>query len=716
MRIALIECSTEEVKAVAARLSGECSVVEPGPVASPAFDIAIIGSAAIVDGTLCANVRRQVQTPLVVILPAASDFATFDPQIAAVAMNAMDRLPLVVDRELRAAATDHASPSRAALAEREQQLSFAQELARLGSWEWDYGADRVSASPELTALFDLEGRDTTVEEWLAMIVPEDVPALKDALRALADDDTPLDARFRVRRNGRTFSLHTRARRAAGATAEQCRVIGVTQDVTTEMLAQRALHESEARYRSLVEQARDIIVSFDGEGRVRSLNRAFEELTGWSREEWIGEPFFRALDPSSAALAGEQFGTLLAGGEFEQATQFLLRRRDGTTFTVEAFGRGVVSGGEVVEVVVVARDVTARNEDEARAEREKRLASLGQLATSVAHEFNNVLMSIMPFAELVQRRIPDDERVMKATTHILDAIRRGREISREILRFARPAAPSIEPIIASEWMDTIRESVEAILGPLFDVTVDLPEEEVAFAGDRSMLEQAAANLTLNARDAMPEGGRLQLAVRMEGDRVAIDFIDEGKGVEPELHERIFEPLYTTKRAGNGLGLTITHQSMLQQNGSISVHSAPGSGATFTLMLPRVEVPQRAPLPAAASSRRVLVVEDDESVGEGLRLLLEDEGFEVRLVTRGLEAIPAAETFEPDLVLLDVNLPDISGIEVYERLYARWPSLPVIFSTGHADARALAGLQERRVPSIMKPYTAEELMAVIRKAAP
>ena len=731
-----------------------------------------------------------------------------------------------------------------ALAEREQQLSFAQELARLGSWEWELDTDRVTASPELAVLFGLDDHDTTIEEWLAMIAPEDAHAVERALRDLAAHGTPFDARFRIRRNGVTLFMHSRARRVGGEHEEPLHVIGVTQDVTTETLAQRALRDSEARYRelvaqvpgvvwsaddtgrivfvseniadltgyaaeafleadeefwaaaihpddfhalaeqwqanagdgtpldvefrfrtksgaavwlhcratmvddaagrrivgvasdvsdriaaetalrasearyrSLVEQAKDIIVSLDAEGRVRSLNRAFEEVTGWSRAEWIGTSFFEALDEASRVLAAEQFGALLQGFEFPQATEFRLRKRDGTTITIEAFGRAVESGGKIGEIVVVARDVTMRKEDEARAEREKRLASLGQLAASVAHEFNNVLMSIMPFAELLQRRLPGDERVETATNHIIGAIRRGRQISREILRFAQPGEPTIETTVASEWLAEFHRKAQATLGPKFRVTADIPAPDVAFAADGPLLDQVATNLTLNARDAMPEGGELHIGVRREGSRVAIDFADRGTGIAPELLDRIFEPLYTTKRGGNGLGLTIAHQAMRQQNGSIGVRSSLGEGSTFTLLLPESAAPPRGlSVPGAASSRRVLIVEDDPSVGEGLRVLLADEGFEVHLVERGLQASEAIETFRPDLVLLDVNLPDISGLEVFDTVQARWPSLPVIFSTGHADARALASRHARRVPSIMKPYDIEELLAVIRTVAP
>ena len=186
---------------------------------------------------------------------------------------------------------------------------------------------------------------------------------------------------------------------------------------------------------------------------------------------------------------------------------------------------------------------------------------------------------------------------------------------------------------------------------------------------------------------------------------------GQPLEEFLAERIFEPLYTTKRDGNGLGLSIAHQAMVQQNGTISVSSTAGAGATLTLSFPQVARPSIGFHRDETESRRVLIVEDDESVGEGLRILLSDEGFEVKLVERGQLAIPAMETFRPDLVLLDVNLPDASGVDIYDEIRVRQPELPVIFSTGHADARALQEVHDREVPSIMKPYEIDDLITLM-----
>ncbi|HWS73093.1 MAG TPA: response regulator, partial [Thermoanaerobaculia bacterium] len=201
-------------------------------------------------------------------------------------------------------------------------------------------------------------------------------------------------------------------------------------------------------------------------------------------------------------------------------------------------------------------------------------------------------------------------------------------------------------------------------------------------------------------------------------VDIGVHDEGTGIPSDLLDRVFDPLFTTKQSGSGLGLSIAHQAMMQQDGTLRVHSAEGEGSTFSMIFREAEMAGAAPAVLEtrtdAEPRRILLVEDDESVGEGLRALLLDEGFAVKLVARGRDAVPAVAEFSPDVVLLDVNLPDISGVEVFEQLRQRWPSLSIIFSTGHADGRALEQVRQRRVPSIMKPYDVDELLNVMAQA--
>lgn len=670
------------------------------------------------NGHLPDEVSSQVSCPALAILPSAAFFSSFDADMAALTLDGLDRLSFVIRRELRHDITSRRRVE-AALRAREEELRESEARYR----------DLVSHMPGVVWSADEQGRLLFVSERIAELTgysrEESVAAgLADVFSRIHEQDlasfhqlwremlagSPLECDLRcLRKEGNRVWLHVRASldRSQGVT----RVVGVVTDVTDRREAEEALRASEARYRTLVEGAQDVIVSIDSEGRILTVNRAAEELTGSSRLEWVGRSVLEALGPNSVARAESHFRTIFAGGSVEPYADYELLTKSGRPVTMETQVRPVESHKKVVGIVIVARDITARREAHSRAEKEKRLASLGQLATSVAHEFNNVLMSIMPFAELLRRRMPDDERVITSTRHIIDAVRRGRDIAQEILRFARPVSPEIGNVSVSAWIDDFAKIVRAMLGPLYTVEAETPSAGVTMAADRSLLDQVAMNVALNARDAMPEGGTFSIAARDGGDVVQIEFTDDGEGIAPELLDRIFEPLFTTRRESNGLGLSIAHQAMVQQGGAIHVRSTVGNGATFVVSLPRGQS-VAAGEQVALRSRRVLVVEDDESVGEGLRALLTDEGFEVDLVERGLHSAPAIERFRPDLVLLDVNLPDVSGFDVYRQIRSQWPDLPVIFSTGHADARALGELRDLDVPSIMKPYDFAALMAVVK----
>lgn len=716
MRIALIECSDEERAAIAARFEADYVAAEL-PVGPPEFDFAILGSSLLRDGRLREEVCRQVTCPSIAILPSAALFDTFDADIGAITIDGLERLPFAIRREMR---HDILSRRRveAALRAREEELRESEARYRdLVShmpgvvWSADHTgrllfvSDRVE---DLTGYSREECLAMTLDEIFHRLHEQDLPSFHQLWSEMLAGN-PLECDVRFRRKDETWVwVHVRA--SVEHSHGVARVVGVATDVTDRRAAEDALRASEARYRTLVEGAQDVIVSIDSEGLVRSMNRAAEELTGGSRVEWVGRSVLEALSPDSAARAEANFRAAFAGAPVTPYAEYELHSRSGGFVTMEAQVRPVESHGNVVGIVIVARDVTARKEAHTRAEKEKRLASLGQLATSVAHEFNNVLMSIMPFAELLRRRMPDDERVLTSTRHIIDAVRRGRDIAQEILRFARPVSPEIESLSACDWLEGFAKRAQAMLGPRYTVSVELPSTELTLAADRGLLDQVAVNIAVNARDAMPDGGTFSIGARDAGDIVQLEFSDRGTGIPPELFDRIFEPLFTTRRDANGLGLSMAHQAMVQQGGAIHVRSTVGEGATFVVSLPKAK-PAAEGERVTGRSRRVLVIEDDESVGEGLRALLTDEGFEVDLVERGLHAVPAIDRFQPDLVLLDVNLPDVSGIEVYRQIRSKWPVLPVIFSTGHADSRALGELRDLEVPSIMKPYDFAELMSVV-----
>ncbi len=542
-----------------------------------------------------------------------------------------------------------------------------------------------------------ELRDNELEIWARHVHPADRDRALAAYEALFRDGTKYDVEYRFRRrDGRWIWIHNRAEMKE--INGQQHAFGVISDVTERRRAADELARSEARYRALFEQAGVIIYTTDADGCFTSINKAFEQITKWSVDEWIGRAASELIepDPTDESIAR-------------------LRAKDGSEVVLELSLQALHIDDEAIGTLGIARDVTKRRHDELEREKEKRLASLGQLAASAAHTFNNVLMSILPFAELLKRRAPDDPKVDTATKHIFQAIKRGRQVSQEIQRLARPVSSlSIVTIDVAQWVAGVAREARANLGMSYRIETKIKDAELFARADESLLKQVATNLIVNAREAMPDGGELTIAAsRGESGQIEIAIADSGPGIPENLFDRIFEPLFTTKRSGTGLGLSIAHQAMVQQEGALRVSSKVGEGSTFTIVLPAATALAPAEETRQFGPRRIVLVEDDESVGEGICALLTDEGYEVHLVTTGAAAIDAVRAFQPELVLLDVNLPDISGFHVYEELGRLWPGLPVIFSTGHADARALGEARHRNVPSIMKPYDIDELLAVVAK---
>ncbi|HEX6639513.1 MAG TPA: ATP-binding protein, partial [Thermoanaerobaculia bacterium] len=419
------------------------------------------------------------------------------------------------------------------------------------------------------------------------------------------------------------------------------------------------------------------------------------------------------------------------------------RRDGVAVPVEYSAAPIVDNGGVVGVVIAFMDVSERRKLELKLEQANRLSALGRMAATIAHEFNNVLMGIGPFVDVIRR---DPKRIEKAVDHIARSVARGRRITHDILRFTQPAEPNRSVFDAGSWLQTVALEARSILSSNCEVDVHAHGPRITVHADENQIHQIVTNLLLNARDAMPGGGRITMAVRREPAGAQFPFgiveaperfahfivRDTGCGIGPETLPHIFEPLYTTKQSGTGLGLAVTHQVVQRHGGEIFVESEIGLGTTFHFFLPlaaddtgaaatflaeaggeRAEVSgqQR----GTGGAVRLLLVEDDPAVSAGLCTLLELEGIEVDVASSGHEAVQRVGRALPDVMVLDVGLPDIDGREVYRRVMRMHPDLPVIFSTGHADRGQLDELSRGgEVYYLLKPFDVDLLIETIHAA--
>jgi len=507
------------------------------------------------------------------------------------------------------------------------------------------------------------------------------------------------------------------------------VRGVARDVTDREETFRDVRRSEDYFRSIIENASDIIAIVGRDGHIRYGSPSVERVLGYARKVLAGIATLDLIHPDDAAVTVAFLACQLADPAAVQTIELRARHQDGTWRSLEVVATNLVNRGRTTAVVINARDITERKLLEAQLIQANRLGGLGRLAATVAHEFNNVLMGMQPFAELMQRPDATPKIISRGAWHISNSIQRGRRIVLDILRFSQPHLPVTATVNLAEWWESFAPEAEAVLGNMIYVVSTIPSAGLHVIVDKSQLSQVLANLVANARDAMPGGGTLTICANEPPADAKFSFGvvphpehfiqlsvgDTGHGMSPEVMDRIFEPLYTTRQTGGtGLGLAVALQMLTQGGGYIFAESKVKLGSTFHLFLPKAAPPETANAAPSAPARkpaagRLLIVDDEASIADGLAALLAHDGIEVEAVTSGLLAAEAIARFHPDFVLLDFGLPDMDGSEVYRRIREMDRSLAVIFATGHGDRRILHDrLHDPRTRFLQKPFEIAQLL--------
>jgi two-component system cell cycle sensor histidine kinase/response regulator CckA len=364
-------------------------------------------------------------------------------------------------------------------------------------------------------------------------------------------------------------------------------------------------------------------------------------------------------------------------------------------------------GNVLDVTAEVNALRNREELERQLDETRRIATLGRVAATMAHEFNNVMMGIGTFVEVLKRRKTADA-VERATLGIESSIKRGRTITDEILRYTRASKPVLAHLDVGEWLADFLPEAQSITG---GIAVIESERGLSIRGDVSQLNQVLINLLLNARDASPPRTQITIEAKRAGNFVEIVVADRGSGIPPETLDRIFDPLFTTKPRGTGLGLTVVHQVIAAHGGSVRARSETGVGTKFHLLLPSVEPRATAPAKRRAS---LLLVEDDAGVAAGLSAILGSEGIDVRVVMQGRDVVREIESAVPDVIVLDLQLPDVEGGRVYDEVAERWPGLPVIFISGSLHPTDVARhLQQPHAAFLYKPFDIDQLLNALKR---
>jgi len=515
------------------------------------------------------------------------------------------------------------------------------------------------------------------------------------------------------------------------------------DITERKRAEEALQESEGRFRSIAEQSSDLIALTDAEGVIVYASPASMRLFHARPEEMTGCHFTRFLDESAIPAATAAFRDTMEHGRSVASLELKMRRKDGSTFVGEMAGslcHSALRRGTLVTI----RDITGRKRaEEEREELHARLAqaqkmeSIGRLAGGVAHDFNNLLTVINGYSQVALAELGAGDPLRAKIAEIHKAGERAAGLTRQLMAFSRGQVLQPRVLDLNRVVGEMRPMLERLVGETVELRVALSAESGTVRADPHQLEQVIMNLAVNARDAMPGGGRLLIetaSVELDeslarplpearaGRYVVLEVSDSGTGMDEETRQRIFEPFFTTKGAGQGtgLGLSMVQGIVVQSGGYIDVHSEPGLGTTFRIYLPALveaaaDAGEPAAVPAVGGKETVLVVEDQAEVRDYAVTVLKAYGYRVIQAESPGEALSICERERGriHLVLTDVVMPVLSGHELAVRLEKMRPGIKVLFMSGYTGEFVMRhGVLEQDVAFIQKPFSPQALAAKVR----
>jgi len=476
---------------------------------------------------------------------------------------------------------------------------------------------------------------------------------------------------------------------------------------------------------LLDHAQDAIAFKDAQGRFIRINARKAALLGTEPVACLGRDEAGFLAPDRAEAVASADAQAMAGGlpgetvisegpvgaeRWTQVSRVPIRN----------------AAGEVTHLATIERDVTQQRSLEARLRQSDKMQALGTLAGGIAHDFNNLLTAILGSLELAGPKIADQPRVKRLIDNATGAAQRGSALTKRLLSFSRAGDLRLRTIDVNDLIEGMSDLFGRSLGGLVTVRTDLAPDLPLACVDPDQLELAILNLCINARDAMPEGGTITVTTRAgritgdpdlaDGDYAVLGVSDEGTGIPPEILERVCEPFFTTKAVGQGtgLGLAMVFGLAQQSKGRLRITSEVGRGTRVELALPRADVPVECdaeePVPAGAlptGSARILVVDDDADVRHVTASFLNGFGYTEAEAADAASALAMMEQSNFDLVVADLAMPGMTGVELAAEVRSRWSGVPVLILTGHAEAVKIPA----DLPVLAKPFDSADLAAQI-----
>jgi PAS domain S-box-containing protein len=653
-----------------------------------------------------------------------------------------------------------------ALREREAELARVQQIGLIGGLEVDLRTGfRNRRSPEYLLIHGLppDAANESHEDWVRRIHPDDREATEKKFRdAIASKARDYTVQYRIIRpsDGEMRWISVRSTIERDEQGRAIRLVGAHTDVTEQVMAEQALRQSEERYRKLADQlaelnatlaqrveektrerdriwnvSQDLLMVADRSGIWRTVNPAWTKTLGWSEAELLNRTSEWLEHPDDNGTTRAQVRKL---GANETTVRFesRFRHKDGSYRWLSWTG---VADRD--HMYAVARDVTA---EKAAAERLKateealrqsqKMEAVGQLTGGIAHDFNNLLTGIVGSLDLLQTRLNQGrtDNVARYINAAMTSANRAAALTHRLLAFARRQPLIPKGVDANRLVVSLEDLLRRTMGETIDLEIKASGDLWRTLCDPNQLESALLNLTINARDAMPDGGKLTIATanaRLDsvtadtpalspGDYICIDVTDTGVGMNSEVAARAFDPFFTTKPIGQGtgLGLSMIYGFARQSNGHVTIESKLGRGTSVRLYLPRHygdSTAERAsavkPAEQAATGETVLVVEDEPVVRGVIVEMLEEQGYRTLEAVDGPSGLHILRNDERiDLLVTDVGLPGMNGRQLADQARETRPGLKILFITGYAESAAISdGFLQPGMEMITKPFDLDNL---------
>ena len=615
------------------------------------------------------------------------------------------------------------------------KLALHVEQTPLGVILWDLDFKVAEWNPSAERIFGYS-QNEAIGRHARFIVPEEAQVHVDAVwdQLLSGTGGTRSTNENITKDGRTILCEWYNTPLVDHTGK---VIGVAAEVMD--VTERRQAEVERNQLMLaIEQSDDIVVITDAEANIQYVNPAFERITGYDRDEVMGQnPRILQSGRHTDAFYRKMWETLLSKKSW--SGQLINKRKSGSIYTEDATISPVCDRqGNIVNYVAAKRDVTHELELEDQLRQAQKMEAVGQMAGGIAHDFNNLLQVIGGYAELSLMDASEDNPCVSALNEIQDASMRGKQLVSQLLAFSRRQVIHPVDLNLNQVIDKLLKMIRGIIGEHIDLDFIAGHNLATIHADHGLMEQVLVNLCVNARDAMPNGGKITVEtenVLIDGDYVAmhhwatpgryvlLSVSDSGCGMDSRTQEHIFEPFFTTKEVGKGtgLGLSTVFGIIKQHNGHVSVYSEPDRGTIFKIYLPTVarkasEVNRRVPETVKGGTETLLVAEDDETVLKLAELLLTDAGYTVFTARDGKEAIRVFEenADKIDGVMFDVVMPRMGGKEAMDRILELRPGLPHLFASGYSENAVHTNfIQKRGLHLLSKPYQAESLLRMVRE---